>query len=149
MRPRFQNGALADALEHEVEADAERADDALAEAVVRDVAQPELLPRAHVELPDRRAEEPDVAGRRAPLSGDDLGELALAVAVHAGDAQDLALVQDERDALDAGRDPVAAGRDARELEQDLAGDARRLLALRRGRPRARRRERRRRPPRRT
>ena len=120
---------LADALEDEVQADAERADDALAEPVVGDVAQAELLPRAHVELADRRAEEPHLARRGAPLPGDDLGELALAVAVHAGHAQDLARVQDERDALDARGHPLALSADALELEQDLAADLRRLPPL--------------------
>ena len=127
--PALPERPLADALEHEIETDAERADDALAEAVVGHVAQAELLPRAHVELADRRAEEPHVARRRAALSRDDLGELALAVAVHAGDAEDLALAEHERDVLDPRRDAVAAGGDAGELEQDVPGGMGRAPAL--------------------
>src|SRR5581483_5310698 len=61
---------LADALEEEVQADGEDADDALAQTVVGHVAQTELLPRGHRQPDDGRPEEADVAVARAPLPGD-------------------------------------------------------------------------------
>ena len=71
----------------------QRADDALAEAVVGDVAQAELLPRATRTCASTGAAEQarPRRARRARWPGDHLGQRALAVAVDARDAEDLAL----------------------------------------------------------
>ena len=84
-------GLLADALEHQVELDRPATDDPLAQAVVRDVAEPESLARRDawcrvMDLPASSMRP----GIDAPLTCDRLGERALAVAVDARDAQDLA-----------------------------------------------------------
>src|SRR3990170_712194 len=82
-------GRLADALQDDVERDREAPDRALAQTVVRHVAEAEPLAPGDAEGGDRPAPEADLAGGERPLAGDRLGQLPLAVAVDARDAQDL------------------------------------------------------------
>ena len=120
-------GRLADALEHEVQRDREPGDDPLAEAVVGDVAQAELLALGDAHRADRRAEVADLPAGQAALPADHLGERALPVAVDAGDAQHLAEAQRQRDVLDARLRALAAGVGVLERERDL-GVRRRVRA---------------------
>src|SRR5205807_5122489 len=82
---------LADPLQEQVEADRERAHDALAEPVVGDVTETELLSSGDVETFDPRSVETDLAGGERPFSRDHLGQRTLSVPVHPGDTKDLAL----------------------------------------------------------
>ena len=127
-------GRLADALEHEVDAHRVATDDALVEAVVRDVAEAQAAGAADTAGPViGRARETDLAGARLALAGDDLRERALAVAVDAGDAQDLAPVDrratTSRDAVLAAR---AGRRDAGQLQHRIGGRHGRAARLRDG-----------------
>ena len=114
--------ALADPLQEQVQPDRQRADDPLAEPVVRDVAEPELLAGRDGKARHRAAVEQDLAVRRAALARDHLGQRALAVAVDARHAEDLALLQLERDALDAELGSLAGRAHVPKLEHGLGRD---------------------------
>ena len=130
MRPAAPERRLADALEDQVDADAQRADDALAEAVVGDVAQAELLAlraRRACRSARRTAASPRqwrAAGRRRPPPA------------RAGrcrrprpcpGSRPGAATSETSSMPDGSPSPPAA--DADELEQDVAGDVRGLPAL--------------------
>ena len=107
---------LADALQDEVEADRERGDRPLTEAVVADVPQAHPLALPDREAGDGDAPEAHVPGRRRALPRDRLRQLTLAVPVDAGDAQDLAgahLQRDVRAGPSRRRAPPRGGRPAR------------------------------------
>ena len=101
-----------------------------AEAVLRDVRDAGGDRRARVAAAQRLPADPHRALRRRAHAGDRLGELALAVAGHAGDGDDLARTHDERGALHRRLAAVALRPDALELEHRLAGGPRPGLARR-------------------
>src|SRR5207248_1965351 len=68
---------------------------------------------------DVRAADADGAARRPAGAEDALRELALAVATHAGDAEDLAAVHLEVDAVQRGRSAVAERGEGADLEDDV------------------------------
>ena len=80
---------LADPLQEDVQRHAQFRDDAFAQPVVGEVAQSELFTLDHVQVPNRRTKEADLAAIELSLSADGLRERALAVAVDARDAHDL------------------------------------------------------------
>ncbi len=114
-------GRLSDPLEHEVDRDRQPGDDPLAEAVVGDVAQPELLALGDAQRADRGTEIAKLAVGQPALAADRLGQRALAVAVDAGDAEHLAEVQRQRDVVDPGLGALAPSGRVDELERDLGG----------------------------
>ena len=72
--------------------------------------------RASYVVTSLSAEQHPAAGR-APRAGEHLDELALPVALDAGDAEDLALAQLERHALQRRHAAVGAGRQVLDLER--------------------------------
>src|SRR5438067_5892522 len=62
--------------------------------------------RARVEGRDVLVRQPDLASGGGPRARQHLNELALAVALDPGDAEDLALAQLERDSFQSGHAPV-------------------------------------------
>ena len=69
-------------------------------AVGRDVGEPRVAADPRVAMRDRRAADRDVACERPPEPGDALDQLVLAVALHAGEADDLARPHVEREVVD-------------------------------------------------
>ena len=119
MRPRSQYGPLADLLQHDVHRHRHGADRPLVQPVVGDVAKAQLLALRDLEFRERTAEETNVAGCERPLTCDGLGQLALAVPVHAGDAHDLTLQHLERDVVGTDLAQPRFDRHALELERRL------------------------------
>jgi len=74
---------------------------------------------ARVARAQRDARDRHVSGRQRPQPGERLGELALAVAGDAGDADDLAAAHRERDAAQRGQTAVALGVQVVGLEYHL------------------------------
>ncbi len=110
---------LTDTLQEQVQSYRKRADDAFAQAVVGHVSEAEFLAAGDLHPRDRAAVEHDVARTRGTLARDHLRERALAVAVDTRDAEDLALPEVERHALDPELRAVARRAHALELEDDL------------------------------
>ena len=124
------------AVEHEVVGDRERRDQTVLAAVLGHVADAQLVDLARRQPADVGAVDRDAAADARAHPGDRLDQLALAVALHAGDAEDLAGAHGE---VDAGHDrhaavvgdradrappapPCRAARALGHLEDDLAPD---------------------------
>ena len=131
--PARQNGRRPIRLSTAFIAHVEVGDDALAEPVVGDVAQPAALALADPEPGHVLAEEQHRPRARAALAGDQLRELALSVAVDARDAEDLPGPQLEPDIAQADGLVVAVEGEPAGRERNLAELARRQLAAHRHR----------------
>src|SRR5439155_18720385 len=112
---------LPDPLQEQVEANRERAHDALAQSVVGDVPQAELLTSGDVKTFDARSVETDLARGQRPLSRDHLGQRTLSVPVHPCDTDDLALGELQRDVLEARIEPPDGPRRYTRERQQRAG----------------------------
>jgi hypothetical protein len=108
-------GVLADTFEKEVEANGEYADGSFAEAVVGDVAEPELLSGRDRKACHLRAVKKHVSVAGPSLPGDRFCELPLPASVHARDSEDLALVQLEGDVFDPTFESLAGDCQATQL----------------------------------
>ena len=126
-------GLAADPLQDRVHRHVEVGHGALADPVVGHVAQPAPLALADPEPGHVLAEQRHLAGARAALAGDQLGQLALAVAVDARDPDDLARPHLEPDVAQRDRVVVAVERQPADRERDLAELTLRPLAPRRRR----------------
>src|SRR5262249_29638554 len=120
--PAPPEGLLADALEKEVQADGERADDPFAQPIVGDVSQAELLARGHGQPRDLDVVEQNLTCAGRALPGNDLSKRALAVPIDSCDAEDLAEREHEADILDSHLRADAGGRYALQLEHGLVLD---------------------------
>src|ERR1019366_6901597 len=106
-------------------------------AVLRDVREPGLTPVVYAAVRDVRAAECDGPARDAANSGDGLEQFGLAVSLDAGDSEDLAGCDAERDIVHRLLDPGAAHHEVAHVESGGARRARQLprapsLAHRRG-----------------
>ena len=139
--PEARVGRLAVVVERDVLGDREVEHEAAPLAVLRDVAEAgvEVLARARRCVTSSPAERRRARSSALPQAGDRVDELGLAVAVDAGDPDDLAGAHVERDAAHLLEPAVVANVQVLDLEQRLAGRRRRLVDLRaapRGRPSA-------------
>src|SRR5690606_27893755 len=124
-------GLLGDVAEDAVLPEGGLQEQAVAVAVLGDVADALLAAPAGAPGGDLLVGEPDDAGVGGPQADQRVDEFGLAVALHAGDAQDLTLVDGEGDVVEQGL--AARGGQAERVDGDdgTVGD-RRLALLRAG-----------------
>ena len=103
-------GLPPEAVEHEVVGDAERPDEAVLVAVLGHVGHAQLEDVAGRGVGDVVAGDLDGAAHLGAHADERLDELALAVALHAGDAEDLTGAHLEVEAVDRGDAPVVLAR---------------------------------------
>jgi hypothetical protein len=120
-------GLVGVGVEHQVVGDGERLDHAVLVAVLGHVAHAPLVDLAGVQTGDVLTVELDGAGLLGPHAGDGLDQLALAVALHARHAEDLARPHVEGQALHRGVTPVVGHHQVTDPQLGLGGRGRRLL----------------------
>ncbi len=108
-------------VEHEVVGDRERRDQTVLAAVLGHVADAQLLDLARRAPADRGAADRDQAGDDLAHPGDGLDQLALAVALHAREPEDLAGAHVEVAAGDDRHAAVVGDREVPHLQHRLAG----------------------------
>ncbi len=113
-------GRLPVAVEDEIVGNGELGDEPGAHAVLGDVGDARLVDLARIAA-ELLAADPDRPGIHVAHPGDRLDELALAVALDAGDGEDLARVDGEAEVIDRRVAALVADGQVRDLEHGLAG----------------------------